>query len=284
MRIVTSLFIALALCQCYCQQRTITVLDEVSREPVPYATVRYGATGSYTAGDGTVKLADSVTAVEVSHLSYKTKHFDKLTDILLLTPNVTQLKEVVLQQKRQRKTVRISNGTGNTHRFWPYFPKTEHLVFVAPEPKIAGTQVDEVRFFGELAGDCQPDSLVFTFSIYNKNKELLCEDIAVIKAQALKKEGITARPSQNIFLENEGLYFGIELMGWYSEGKFLENMFGNHPFCVRTRYVKGNEWNTYYHNIFHDNDQWQHLNGNNKKLEYFDDKPKNMQIELKLLK
>lgn len=284
MRILTSLFIALALCQCYCQQKTIIVLDEVSREPVPYATVRYGAAGSYTGGDGTVKLEDSISKVEVSHLSYKTKRFDTLTNILLLTPNVIQLKEVVLQQKRQRKTIKVSNGSQNVKSGWHYFQKTEHLVFVVPEPKVAGAQVDEVRFFGELSEGCQPDSLVFTFSIYNKDKELLSKDIAVIKAQALKKEGITARPSQNIFLGNEGLHFGIELMGWYSEGKFIENTFNNHPMCVRAKYVKGNEWNTYYHNIFHDNDQWQHLNGNNKKLEFFDEKPQNLRIELKLLK
>ncbi|PHK30453.1 hypothetical protein VF13_39650, partial [Nostoc linckia z16] len=194
MRILTSLFIALALCQCYCQQKTITILDEVSREPVPYATVRYGTTGSYTGGDGTVRLADSISSVEVSHLSYKTKRFDKLTDILLLTPNVTQLKEVVLQQKRQRKSIRFSNGSHSVRWNWSYFPKTEHLVFVVPESKIAGAQVDEVRFSAQLSDGFRPDSLVFTFFIYNKGRELLCKDVVVLKAQTLKKEGIRNKP------------------------------------------------------------------------------------------
>jgi hypothetical protein len=281
-----SLIFILVCCQSHSQFKTLTVLDELSREPVPYATVRYGATGSYTGGDGTVKLADSITAVEVSHLSYKTKHFDKLTDILLLTPNVTQLKEVVLQQKRKRKSIKFSNGSHAARGTWNYFPDTEHLVFVVPEPKVAGTQLDEVRFFGELTNELSVDSLVFAFSIYDKDKKLLCKDVEVIETTTFRKEGITARPSQNILLMGDGLYFGIEFIGWYDKNaNFFNYDFFTYPgFYLRTNFIKGKNWDTYFHNLFKGEDEWLHLNGNNKQLEFFEEKPQNLRIELKLLK
>ncbi|MCQ2211983.1 MAG: carboxypeptidase-like regulatory domain-containing protein [Paludibacteraceae bacterium] len=57
-------------------QRQLTIIDEVSKAPIPYASVCFGMDGKYSNEQGEVFLPDSISLVEISHISYESQNIN----------------------------------------------------------------------------------------------------------------------------------------------------------------------------------------------------------------
>jgi len=99
--IVTSLAI-------YAQSKQFIIRDSITHEVVPYAAVffmqkTYG--GTYTNENGLVLIPDSIHKIKISHISFCEKiiSIDNLVNReILLNPNVKEIKEVVVTNKKYK--------------------------------------------------------------------------------------------------------------------------------------------------------------------------------------
>lgn len=91
----------------YAQDKTVTILDDMSKEPVPSAVVMVSKTPYVTDFDGKVTITKKFlgfVTVEVTHVGYKTlnKGYDTTQDIpevIYITAKTESLSEVVIRAK-----------------------------------------------------------------------------------------------------------------------------------------------------------------------------------------
>ena len=88
---------------CNAQENThkISIIDNITMEPVPYAMVSFGHTnGVYSDANGQFRLTKELTdVIAISHLSYKdtiVMASEIVDDIIFLTPISYSLSEVVV--------------------------------------------------------------------------------------------------------------------------------------------------------------------------------------------
>lgn len=86
------------------QEISAQLLDRVSKQPVPYATIQYGTNkGVVTNDEGmfSIPSEDSDAKISISSLGYETIEIDivKIKDIIYLEPQSIQLSDVFLSDK-----------------------------------------------------------------------------------------------------------------------------------------------------------------------------------------
>jgi hypothetical protein len=116
MKILTLYLLFLFSDQLYAQSLSGYVFDEVTRKPIPGATVSAGSQISITTENGHFNLKDINlgTGIRVSHISYKTYYFSSNAEIgvrVFMKKNITVLNSVVILAlgKYETDSIKIRN-------------------------------------------------------------------------------------------------------------------------------------------------------------------------------
>lgn len=273
-------------CTCYSQVKKYTIVDSSTKSAVEFAAIKLGNdNGIYTDKSGTFFIDLNLNLkVEVSHISYETKDFNlsNIKDTLKLNPKAFQLDEVKIDKSNQKLKV-FKNTNRKAKMAWPLFLQTEFIVFAKPTKKVIGTTVQEVKFYCKVneARTKGVSSAVLKMTAYSYDKKQLYSIVEQIPIADIINNGIVYALNEDIPFNMQGLFFGIELIGWYNNQNVFVNNDGHIDF-VGLLFANNKEWNTYYRNPFHTDMEWLLINGNNKLLEYYDSKPKGIKFDLKL--
>lgn len=88
-------------------QTRLSVVDNVTGEPIPYAHVVYGDhEGRYTNENGLVNIPDGVLSVTISHITYESKELDLQSlenGLITLVPVILELRPAVIMPGNKRK-------------------------------------------------------------------------------------------------------------------------------------------------------------------------------------
>lgn len=136
---------------CNAQENThkISIIDNITMEPVPYAMVSFGHTnGVYSDANGQFRLTKELTdVIAISHLSYKdtiVMASEIVDDIIFLTPISYSLSEVVVT-KFTGPLSKKGTTEGKHHSSYAPLPFTINALFIPyDESWVEAPQVSEI--------------------------------------------------------------------------------------------------------------------------------------------
>lgn len=210
--------------------QSIVIVDSITKEPIPYVIVKYNHEGFYTDINGRILIDNNIDSIYISHLQYASKHIAfEHTDTIWLKPKIELLEEIIITRKNKKteiiKPTKIAKNL-------PSFPITENLELlmkVSPNAKLIDKVLEELSFeFRTTSGNGLTDSLkaAFRVNLYDiKNNipksVLFSSNPLLIKP---KKKGVFSVDLRNSYIEipEEGLFVGLEFIGYYENNEIAE--------------------------------------------------------------
>lgn len=293
MRNLLFILVLIAGGECYPQLKKIFVSDGATGEPVPFVAVSYNnGRGLYGDENGIFYIdVNSENNITLNHIAYKTKKIQLplTSDTLKLEQDLIDLKEIIIDKQKWKKTKFAYDGR-DAKFHWFFIPATEFMVFIKPTDRVADMIIDSFHIPCSIAKNKNDtaNKFVFKSSIYDNERTILSSKTSEFTLEELKDKGVFYSPAESIAFADKGLYFGVELLGWYTKSNLFENntLSNYNSNVLRLDLVKANDYNTYYHNPFENNREWQHINAQSKLLRTNkgDSRaPKNINVQINLI-
>ncbi|PKP43140.1 MAG: hypothetical protein CVT96_05480 [Bacteroidetes bacterium HGW-Bacteroidetes-13] len=222
--------------QSFSQQRKLVLVDAVSLDPVPYASLFYTRlnVGFYTDSDGTFEINNENKNQEtllISCMGYKSAIIDLnnfVKDTIFLTPQIEYLKEVTVMPQNA-KTRFVGYGKKTKKISWPLrrgnqigalmrlsgYERGNHV-------KIKAIQIPvnkRDRFYeGKDNLNNQNINTIIKVNLYtindNKPSETMLEKPIIINFNQNSSDVISIDlTGKNIFFSKDGIYLAIEMVG-----------------------------------------------------------------------
>ena len=217
-----------------CKAQDIVVADAVDKTPIPFVTVKFNQSGLYTNEKGILRTDLTKTKnLELHHLGYKTLRINTVDvqDTIFMQPEATLLNEVVIDVKGHNTTFLKPLKSNNFFPSAHLLMAQEHAIVIHPKKGIAGFYVDEVTIpFHKRdkwrTKDYLKEAKAFVrVNIYEVDNNLPSTQIYSsdpIKIDAQDKEVIVLDLSHHLIqLNQKGLAFGIEFLGFYDDGDHM---------------------------------------------------------------
>ena len=270
-------------------QKKIVIIDGLNHKPIEYCNIDFNNNnGTFSDENGVFYLDQFVEEITVSHISYKPLNVNNFNNIdtLKLVPNDIRLNEVLLR-KNNYKEIIVRHNKSKTIFNWPFFPKTEYILFLKPNNYDVESMIKSLIFSinvnvkSKEFKDSYVTIYIFRNIIYNKNREIIYSKIEEVSLQRLKSNNLKFEIDQPIIFNNNGLYFGIQLIGLKEKDQllnFIDNKNG-----ISLKFVKTKEQdNSFLKNIFYKNGEWNLFSKDNKIFQ-FDFVKSNINIDLQLI-
>lgn len=212
------------------QKTTITVIDSLTREPIPYASVCFIElkSGTYTNDYGSFKLDSANNSCYISHIGYLPRmvRHSISVDTIKLQPETYSLDEVKVSPKKN-KGEEVGFTNYKSQFFCSGFSGSEIAVYIPnnsgqtkyiKEVKICfGTQQRIKEFMGINFVS------VFKINFYSKKTDTFIPDSSLLSkdlvytSKIIKPNTILDLSDQYIRLPKEGAFLSIEWVGIESE-------------------------------------------------------------------
>lgn len=248
-------FIFIFSTQLIWSQKIITVLDSITKEPLPYTTVTYLGTssGTYTNELGKCMIDKYKDSILFSHLGYQNKIVNLLDiDSIFMQPSITKLDEVIINKNTINKKIGLDKKKSNIS--WYATTKTEYLCLIELKPNYKNSTVTKVHI--PIKKSKTPNrstkslKAIVRVNIYSSIDGLPYEKIFTslpAKASLNSKDILEFEIENTIDMDNT-FYIGVETIGYVDENSnlvetktgFLKLKFtqkNNEDFNIKT-YVK----------------------------------------------
>lgn len=241
------------------------VIDNSTKEPIPFVVIKYNDTGFYTNEFGVFTIPkDAQGELNILHLSYIVRkiNINNVTDTIFLDPKILELNEVVLTQKTSKPILLKPSKTTRFFGSCILSPKTEIITFIYPEEEIINTYLDKIKIpftkFYEK-GSTKNAYAFIKLNVYSLNNETIDEVLFTsepFKIKALKKDELEIEINNTTCkLTKEGFAIGVELIDYYIDGKLIkdenkylrlqltakENKFYKANAIVKYTFINGND-------------------------------------------
>ena len=229
-RIIIALFFISSTWLLKSQEVKITIIDSLSNEPIPYASVCFidTKTGTYTNENGTFSTDRSNHSILVSHLGYRPRTFMQPTKdaIIKLQPEPYFLSEITVTPGK-RKTEEIGYIKYKSNFFIPGLSGDELAVYF-PNRHNTDKSIQEIKIRFNTSSlikkSLEIDFLsVFKVNIYSKiesssepDSSLLVKDM-VFTSKIIKPVTRIDVSEYNLKLPANGAFISIEWVGIESE-------------------------------------------------------------------
>lgn len=209
------------------------IVDVQSKDVVPFATISFGdGRGTFASEDGRFafsrKRYKDIDSLFISSIGYEEKSLStlKLTDSIFLTPATNQLKEVVVTgaPKGKYKTKKIKPFTHQEiNGCWLPTVESELAVsferYEGKKTKIAALQLPinaEAQY--KSKGKAKVPTVYRVNFYYNENGKpgapILHPDIVFLIPSEADKSFLLEIADENIFIPKNGLFAGIQVLGY----------------------------------------------------------------------
>lgn len=209
--------------------QNVVVVDSVSKLPLSFVAIKFGTTGFYTSIDGEFRL-DSISSdsLEISILGYRNVKLKTITikDTIFLGNELNELDEVVLSIKPKAvKKVKLSKSP-NSFGSWPLQPESEILVSIQPSDEIkdyylnkVNIQFEKVREKKELKNTgVRAYVRLHLYVLDNNEPSTLIYSSKPIDVNSFDGDEVWFDVTEEqIILEKNGLFVGLELIGYTSD-------------------------------------------------------------------
>lgn len=240
---------------CKIQAQAIKVIDSISGQELPYATVTFDGGGLYSDSNGQF-LLDGINAqkIRITYLGYEDFMLNPNTyknPTVRMVPKSMELNEVLLSNRTERVKLDFLRKT----KFFGYFPlQNGHEVFIRMIPdKVNANSIIEAVYFSFASiekhsfREKSPIGHKVRVNIYNYLDEKIYSDIIEIDTDDLEIK-ITL-PEKEIQFYGEGIAFGIEMLESVKNG-------GNEPSALNIgltgKTTKAFSAHTFYKYIFNE--------------------------------
>ncbi len=193
------------------------VLNKISNEPVPFATIQVPEQGklkgTYTNLKGEFEIKTIGDSITISCIGYKTITLAKnnVSKVLLET-ELLKLESVVIDSKREFYNVMLGNSTSKPIKA-SFFPGSEIASFIKNTTSHANLKIKEIEFNTEKLNKNQSFFRIHFYAVKNgkpSNEIGLSNDIYMVSDSKKQKIKVS---EQNIRIPKEGLFVSIEVLG-----------------------------------------------------------------------
>lgn len=234
MKNVLTLFFITLSCYKGLSQK-IVVVDSLTKSPVPFVAIRFNENGFYTSQKGDFNLNQINTDFfEVSLLGYKKVKLKTVNvkDTIFLTNEINLLDEVVLSNKKAvSKKLKLSKSP-KIFGSWVLQPKSEILTSIYPTEEIKNFYIDKINIgFAKVREKKELKNSIIKayvrlhlYEIENSKPSNSIYSSEPIDVNSFEKDNISFDISNNfITLGKEGIFIGVELIGYYSNETIYNN-------------------------------------------------------------
>lgn len=200
------------------QAQSVKVIDSISGQELPYATVTFDRGGLYSDSNGQF-LLDGINAqkIRITYLGYEDFMLNPNTyknPTVRMVPKSMELNEVLLSNRTERVKLDFLRKT----KFFGYFPlQNGHEVFIRiiPDEINANSNIEAVYFsFASIEKhsyrEKSPIGHKVRVNIYNHLDEKIYSDIIEIDTD--EQEIKVILPEKEIQFYEDGIAFGIEML------------------------------------------------------------------------
>jgi len=216
------------------EAQKIIVVDSITKAPLSFVAVEYDNTGFYTSIDGEFDLKMVISdSLKIRLLGYKTKKYktSTLKDTIFLQPNSYQLDEVILTRKQDKtKNIKFLKGAKSFGSL-PLNPKSEIITSINPSDEIKNYFLDKIIIpFSKVIEKKEFKNTKIKayvrIHIYNSINNNISESLYSSPPKdvnSFTKDLVTFDISDQMIVLNEnGIFIGLELIGYYLDSKAYE--------------------------------------------------------------
>jgi len=221
------------------------VVDSLTKEPIPYATIKFKKSpkGFYANGKGYFSLNEKVNdTLQISCLGYESVYetINSLKDTIILIPKPIKLDEVVINKgKKKKEILGLKRKKGNFH----INPNFQIALLIKPSEKFANKQIENIIIpinkKSLLKKQGKTFKSVFKINIYRNDSGLpkhpMLEKPIDIFVTHNSKNSITVDFSEELIdFSKEGIFICIEMIGEINEKEEVINSINPRPSFVFT--------------------------------------------------
>lgn len=216
--------------------QNIIVADSITKLPLPFVAIGFNNSGFYSSIDGQFDLSKVLSdSLEIRLLGYKTLRFKTahVKDTIFLQQHSFQLDEIVLEEKQAEieniKLLKSAKSFGS----WPLQPESEILTFVYPSSNIKNYFIDKIIIqFKKVIEKKELKNTnikayvrINVYDSYNKNVSNPLYSSNPIDINSFDKDLVVFDVSEQLItLKENGVFVGLELIGYYLDSNEQENM------------------------------------------------------------
>lgn len=212
------------------------VVDSLTKEPLPYATIKTENGGVYTNENGIFLLNEKTKEVQISYMGYYDFISDvtNLKDSVFLTPKTIILKEITIAKNNSSSQKIGFLKKAKQITSLPLNPKGEIIICLVPNPKYINSYIEQIEFpLNRVKHYNKKDKLyknapaVVRINIYtlenNLPKEKIYSSVPIKFIMSEREKILLDLSDEMIQLTENGVCFGIEMIGRINDkGEFVE--------------------------------------------------------------
>lgn len=223
----------LLICKSSFSQKKFTILDSLTKEPIPFHILKHNNEVMYSDKNGKVTLtnykdSDSLYFTSLSFYDKKTA-INKITDVIYLAPNETVLNELLINILKQPITI---NTKSKKYTSSPIKPKTEILSKTIFNQDFYGYHIKKITatinrdFITYRKNKSTKDYEIYIrINFYDNNLKIIDNTKPITFTQS-KKNHLEIDLMNKIEITSEPIYIALEFIGVVDkEGKFLNSEF-----------------------------------------------------------
>ncbi|MCA0133887.1 hypothetical protein [Winogradskyella alexanderae] len=216
------------------QAQRIILVDSITKAPLSFVAIEFEDSGFYSSISGEFDLKMVISdSLKIRLLGYKTKKYktSTLKDTIFLQANSYQLDEVTLTRNQDKtKNIKFLKGA-KSFGSWPLQPKSEIITSIKPSEEIKNHYVDKIIIpFSKVIEKKELKNkkikAYVRIHIYNSINNNISESLYSSPPKdvnSFTKDIVTFDISDEMILLNEnGIFIGLELIGYYLDSKAHE--------------------------------------------------------------
>ena len=235
MRTLLKFIFSIIFFQFTLSQSTV-VVEADTKQNLSYVLIHYSDTGFYTDENGvfeTGKLPDT-SLVTVSHLGFESRKLisPEIKDTIFLKREPILLERVNLDFIEEKLTL-MSPKEPKNFGSWPLSSEHEIITQIVPKKKIIDAYINTITIPFSKVKEKRINKIklenlkaIVRVNIYNhidsKNKVKIFSSEGMDIESLNKDELVISVGEELIKIGEEGIYIGLELMGYISEGVWVE--------------------------------------------------------------
>lgn len=209
-------------------QKIITVVDSITKKPLPYTTITYLGTnsGTYSNELGKCMIDRYKDSILFSHLGYQNKTINLLDiDSIFMQPSTTILDEVIISKNTTSKKIGLDNKKSSIS--WYATTKTEYLCLIELNPNYENSIVTKIHIPIKKTENINKSTknlkAIVRVNIYSSIDRLPYEKIFTslpVKANLNSKDILEFEIENTIDMDNI-FFIGVETIGYVDENDNL---------------------------------------------------------------
>lgn len=217
----------------FCFSQKCIILDSWTFESIPFSIIEYDNQTFYSDENGIYifnnNIKDTIKIISANYEIKKITIFDLIkTDTILLTPKSIVLDEIILVGKNQIKIKSLKKA--KKFSSFPISPKNEIGLFIKPTNNDNSYIIKSLTFpinsslYNKSNSELKKRTGVLRINIYKESTDVknIIYTSKPIKYNMNSKNELEVVLEDNIQLDNNGLFIGIELIGIQGDNNSIE--------------------------------------------------------------